>query len=182
MKLKLMLLTTILTVCLACVSYAQTEPATAGDTPQLAQGSGLIGVVERAVEAQRKAFTGAWEGVVTPEDGGPPPFRILFTFGGDGTVVAADAGPPAPHLATSEHGAWERSANHEFLVIYKQLIFDVNGNLDTLFKGRVKFKINEAGDEINGIMLVDLYDPQGNKFLSGAGTIKCTKIKVEPLD
>ena len=179
MKPKLMLLTCLITVCLSCAAYAQTETTT---SEPLAQGAGLIDVIERATEAQRKAFTGSWEGVFTPEDGGPPPFRILFTFGGDGTVVAADAGPPAPHLATSEHGAWNRSGHNEFLVTYKQLIFNADGNLDTQFKGRIKFKINEAGDEINGVVQVDLYDPQGNKFLSGAGTIKCAKIKVEPLD
>ncbi len=164
-------------------AYAQTaETQETAAAAQAGAGGSILDVIERAKEAQRKAFTGSWEGVFTPEAGGPPPFRILFTFGSDGTVVATDAGPPAPHLASSEHGAWERSGNNEFLVTYKQLLFDQDGNLDSLFKGRVKFNLNNAGNEINGTVLIDLFDPQGNKFLAGAGTIKCTKITVEPLD
>ena len=185
MKLKLIVLTFITCVALNCAAYAQSETTsssnTSADTQQAKQGDALD-AIERAIEAQRKAFTGAWEGIVTPEAGGPPPFRILFTFGGDGTVVAADSGPPSPQLGSSEHGAWERTGNNEFLVIYKQLLFTADGDLDSTFKGRVKFTLNSDGNQINGTLLVDLFDPQGNKFLSGAGTIKCTKIKVEPLN
>ena len=185
MKLKITLLTLTVCACLSGAAYAQTaggETVTAGAAPTSAPGGGLVDALERVKEAQRKAFTGSWEGILTPEDGGPPPFRILFTFGSDGTVVATDAGPPAPHLASSEHGAWERSSHNEFLMTYKQLLFDKDGNLDSLFKGRVRFNLNDTGKEINGTALIDLFDPQGNKFLSGAGTIKCTKIVVEPLD
>src|SRR5262245_24511213 len=92
------------------------------DTMQQTQsvvGGGLLDAVEQAQQAQIKAFTGSWEGVLTPEEGGPPPFRILFTFGGDGTVVASDAGPPSPQLAATEHGVWERTGDNEFTIIYK---------------------------------------------------------------
>ncbi|HZS04305.1 MAG TPA: hypothetical protein VFD58_05670 [Blastocatellia bacterium] len=143
---------------------------------------GLIGALERAKEAQKKAFSGSWEGVITPEEGGPPPFRILFTFGVDGTVVESDAGPPDPQNASASHGAWELTADREFLVVYKQLIFDASGNLSVLFKGRVKFRLNETEDEISGPVKVELADSLGNVFLTGEGTIKCTKIRVEPLD
>jgi len=188
MKLKTLLLTfasAALMACAAGVANGQTPTGAETEeklTRQQAMASDILDVIERAKEAQRKAFAGSWEGVFTPEAGGPPPFRILFTFGLDGTVVATDAGPPSPHLASSEHGAWDRSGPNEFLVTYKQLLFDKDGNLDSLFKARVKFKLNEGGTGINGQVIVDLFDLQGNKFLSGAGTIKCTKIRVEPLD
>lgn len=144
--------------------------------------SGLIGTLERARQAQIKAFSGSWEGVFTPEEGGPPPFLIHFTFGADGTVVESDGGPPDPQNATPGHGVWERTSNGEFTVIYKQLIFDSAGNVAVRFKARVKFRLDQASNAISGVVKVDLADADGNVFLSGAGTIKCTKIKIEPLD
>ncbi len=137
---------------------------------------------ERIKQEQIKAFTGSWEGVFTPEEGGPPPFRILFTFGAEGTVVVSDAGPPTPQNNTTEHGAWERTGNNEFTIIYKQFLFNNAGELDSTFKGRVRFKLNRRGTEIHGVVKANIYDPAGNEVLAGAGTIKCTKIKVESLD
>lgn len=96
--------------------------------------------------------------------------------------MATDAGPPNPHLASSEHGAWERVGNHVFLVTYKQLLFDKDGNLDSLFKGRIRFRLTRGGTEISGPVIVDFYDAKGNPLFSGAGKIQCTKIRVEPLD
>lgn len=147
-----------------------------------ASASGILDAIERAKQVQIKAFSGSWEGILTPEDGGPPPFRILFTFGTDGTVVVSDAGPPTPQNNTAEHGAWERTGDYEFTIIYKQLLFAANGNFDGTFKGRVKFKLDPVKMEINGIVKVDLFDSAGVNFLQGAGTIKCTKIRVESLD
>lgn len=66
--------------------------------------------------------------------------------------------------------------------IYKQLLFNAAGDLDGTFKGRIKFKLDPARMEIGGLVNVDLYDPNGVNFLSGAGTVKCTKIRVESLD
>jgi hypothetical protein len=143
---------------------------------------GIPCFVERSKEAQAKAFAGSWEGVLTPEEGGPPPFRIQFTFGADGTVVQSDGGPPNPHNATPGHGAWERTGNYEFTVTYKQLLFDAVGNLETLFKGKVRFKLDPTKMEISGPVKVELSDAQGNVFLKGDGTVKCSKIRVEPLD
>ncbi len=164
--------------------YAQSSDG-GSDTTQQAQGvvgGGLLDAVEQAKQAQLKNFIGSWEGVHTPEAGGPPPFRIIFTFGTDGTVVASDAGPPNPHLAATEHGAWERTGDNEFTIIYKQLLFDAAGNLDSTFKGRVKFKLNPNTLEISGVTKVDIYTPTGETIISGEGTIKCTKIRVESLN
>lgn len=154
------------------------------DTTQQIQGAsgGILDVLEQAKQAQIKAFTGSWEGVFTPEEGGPPPFRILFTFGADGTAVVSDAGPPNPQLNTAEHGAWERTGDNEFTIIYKQLLFDGVGNLDSTFKGRVRFKLDPARMELSGLVKVDIYTPSGETIIAGAGTIKCTKIRVESLN
>jgi len=184
MKFKNVFLSFLVTTLMACaitVNAQSTETSFQQEIRGVGQG-GILDVIERGKEAQRKAFIGSWEGVLTPEEGGPPPFRILFTFGTDGTVVVSDAGPPTPHLNTAEHGAWEMTGDHEFTIIYKQLLFNANGDLDITFKGRVRFKLDEAKGEINGLVKVDLYDLQGVSFLSGAGTIKCTKIRVESLD
>jgi hypothetical protein len=166
------LLTALFMAISSTAARAQAGEATKGveqtGAPQevmATDGCGLPCTLERAKEAQIKAFAGSWEGILTPEEGGPPPFRILFTFGADGTVVASDAGPPTPHLASAEHGAWERTGDNEFTIIYKQLLFDSFGNLDSLFKGRVKFKLDPARMEISGPVKVDFYDPAGNLFL-----------------
>src|SRR5262245_36031470 len=97
---------------------AQSSDGSTDPTQQIqgAAGGGLLDAVEQAKQAQAKAFTGSWEGIETPGPGGPPPFHILLTFGSDGTVVATDDGPPNPQLYGSEHGAWERTGNNEFLV------------------------------------------------------------------
>ena len=137
---------------------------------------------QRAKELAEQAFIGSWEGIFTPEEGGPPPFRILFTFGTGGTVVATDAGPPNPQLNSSEHGAWKYIGNREFLVTYKQLLFNDKGELDGLFKGRIRFRVNRTGTEIVGPVIVDIADPEGHPILSGAGKVKCTKIQAEPLN
>jgi hypothetical protein len=184
---KRILLALAVSLLLAVTSIAVCAQSSDGgsDTTQQIQGAaggGLLDAIEQAKQAQIKGFTGSWEGIETPGPGGPPPFHILITFGGDGTVVATDDGPPNPQLYGSEHGAWERTGNNEFLVIFKQLLLDEHGNLEAFFKARVLFKLNDAGTEINGKIIVDFYDPQGNKFLTGDGTIRCTKIKVEPLN
>lgn len=130
-------------------------------------------------QAQLKAFIGSWEGVFTAEEGGPPPFQIMLTFGSDGTVIGSDVGPPTPQLANPEHGAWERTGDNEFTIIYKQLIVDENGNLANTFKGRVKFILDPAKSEISGIVKVNLYDAEGHELINGEGTIRCQKIRVE---
>jgi hypothetical protein len=164
----------------ATPSFAQTADNQEQQTA--AQGSGFLDVIHQAKLAQILAFAGSWEGVITPEEGGPPPFRILFTFGADGTVVVSDAGPPTPQNNTAEHGAWERTGDYEFTVIYKQFLFNAVGDLDGAFKGRVKFKLDPVKMEISGPVKVDIYDPAGVNVLSGAGTVKCAKIRVEPLN
>src|SRR5581483_4890453 len=172
----------LLTVASAAV-YAQSSEGGTQTTQQIqGAGGGILDVLEQNKQAQIKAFTGSWEGVITPEAGGPPPFLIKFTFGADGTVVASDAGPPNPQLAATEHGAWERTGDNEFTIIYKQLLFDNMGNLDSTFKGRIKFKLNLSTLELTGVVKVNIYAPNGETIIEGAGTAKCTKIRVEPLD
>lgn len=166
-------------VLLGSLAYGQTAERSANEEPSQ---ENLSQYFERIKQAQIKAFAGSWEGVLTPEEGGPPPFRILFTFGADGTVVVSDAGPPTPQNNSAEHGAWERTGNNEFTIIYKQFLFTNTGDLDGTFKGRVRFRLNKHGNEINGVVKVNIYDPAGNEVIAGAGTIKCTKIKVESLD
>lgn len=154
------------------------------DTTQQIQGAGggILDVLEQNKQAQIKAFIGSWEGVLTPEAGGPPPFLIQFTFGTDGTVVVSDAGPPGPQFAPSSHGAWERTGDNEFTVTYKQFLFTSTGEIDSTFKGRVKFKLNQSTLEINGVVKVDLFAPNGEAIIKGEGVIKCTKIRVESLN
>lgn len=162
---------------------AQSSESGPATTPQIqGAGGGIIDVLEQNKQAQVRAFIGSWEGVLTPEAGGPPPFLIQFTFGTDGTVVVSDAGPPGPQFAPSSHGAWERTGDNEFTVIYKQFLFTSTGDIDSTFKGRVKFKLNQSTLEINGVVKVNLYAPNGDPIVEGEGTIKCTKIRIEPLD
>ena len=166
-------------VLLGSLAYGQTAERSANEEPSQ---ENLSQYFERIKQAQIKAFAGSWEGVLTPEEGGPPPFRILFTFGADGTVVVSDAGPPTPQNNSAEHGAWERTGNNEFTIIYKQFLFTNTGDLDGTFKGRVRFRLNKHGNDINGVVKVNIYVAAGNEVIAGAGTIKCTKIKVESLD
>ena len=180
MKLTNRFMTLVATVALlGSLAYGQTTDQGANDDPAL---ENLGHLSERIKQEQIKAFTGSWEGVFTPEEGGPPPFRILFTFGAGGTVVASDAGPPSPQNNSAEHGAWERTGNNEFTIIYKQLLFNSAGELDGTFKGRVRFRLNRRGTEIIGVGKVNIYDAAGNEIIAGAGIVKCTKIKVESLD
>ncbi len=186
MKHKNTLLTFIFTALLlglAAVNnaQAQTSGTEAAATHESAQEN-FTTLSQRARELAEKAFIGSWEGIFTPEEGGPPPFRILFTFGTGGTVVASDAGPPTPQNNSAEHGAWERTGNNEFTIIYKQLLFNNAGELDGTFKGRVRFRLNRRGTEIIGVGKVNIYDAAGNEIIAGAGIVKCTKIRVESLD
>lgn len=158
------------------------QTAVPSDRQILTQNGDIQDIIERAKQAQIKAFAGSWEGVFTAEEGGPPPFRIMFTFGANGETVESDGGPPDPQNATAGNGAWDRTGDYEFTVIYKQLLFDTAGNTSATFKARVRFKLDPIKMVINGPVKVDLFDPDGHNFLSGAGTIKCTKIRVESLD
>ncbi|MGH9837229.1 MAG: hypothetical protein ACREEM_00420 [Blastocatellia bacterium] len=181
------LLTFVVSAMITIVAFVANPPAFAQTVEQQDRqpaglGGDILDAIERAKQIQIKAFTGSWEGVLTPEAGGPPPFRILFTFGADGTAVVSDAGPPNPQNNTAEHGVWERTGDYEFTLIYKQFLFNTAGDLDSTFKGRVRFKLDPVQMELNGPVKVDFYDPAGVNFLSGAGTVKCTKIRVEPLD
>lgn len=181
------LLTFVVSAMIAIVAFIAAPPAFAQTVEQQDKqlaglGGDILDAIEHAKQAQIKSFAGSWEGVLTPGEGGPPPFRILFTFGADGTAVVTDAGQPTPQNNTAEHGAWERTGDYEFTVIYKQFLFNAAGDLDSTFKGRVRFKLDPVKMEISGPVIVDFYDPAGANFLSGAGTVKCTKIRVEPLD
>src|SRR3989442_5145417 len=66
---------------------------------------------------------GAFSVTLTPEEGGPPPFKVLILFTRDGGVVETDAGPPNPQQFSPGIGEWTREADGQYTISYTQLQF-----------------------------------------------------------
>lgn len=145
-------------------------------------------ISERSDSQQSDRLEGSWLAIVTPPNGGPPPFRGLITFDRGGGLIASAQGdillnppPGVPPGATAGHGVWERTGNRRYAFTFIQILYGADGSYQGEAKSRHKITLNPRGNRWSGRLQFEIFDADGNVVFSGSGTERATRIEVEPL-
>ncbi len=139
-----------------------------------------------------RAPTGAWKGVVRSTTEQRPPLTTLLTFTADGNLVESrrlylPESPLGPLLATPGHGEWRRSKNGGFdatiVVLYQGASEHPTSPGVVIGREKVRYKLQlvNGGQQLQGTILIDVQDAEGNVVSSDPGTIEATRIRPEPL-
>lgn len=126
--------------------------------------------------------TGAWEGVVTNLQGGPPPFRMLMTFTSDGNWIGSSDGDS--NGASATHGLWEQIGDgnsRTFSITARQIQYNQNSVPTASVTIRQKFTLNAAGDAMEGPFEVKIFLPDGTLVFTGGGVSTATRVVSDPL-
>jgi hypothetical protein len=124
-------------------------------------------------------LNGAFAVTLTPEEGGPPPFKVLILFTRDGGVVETDAGPPNPQQFSPGIGEWTREADGQYTIRYTQLQFDESQNLIGTFRGKITATFDESKKLVVGRVRVRFYDTSDAIEFEAEGRVEGTRL---PLD
>lgn len=139
-----------------------------------------------------RAPTGSWKGVVRFTTEQRPPLTTLLTFTADGNLVESRRlylpdSPLGPLLATPGHGEWRRSKNGGFdatiVVLYQGASEHPTSPGIVIGREKVRYKLQlvNGGQQLQGTILVEVQDGEGNVVSSDPGTIEATRIRPEPL-
>ena len=132
-------------------------------------------------------LVGSWEVVIAFEGDLAPELVSLVTYTTDGAVLVANAGqlpglPPASGLFFTEgHGAWTATGERTADASFRFLVLDQTGGLAGTSVTRSTIGVSAAGDAYAGTFSLDTLTPEGNSMGAGAGTLRATRIGVEPL-
>jgi hypothetical protein len=147
--------------------------AVAAPTTQVAIDAGGHG------NAAAKTIVGAWFSTVTPTL--LPPFVGLGSFTADGGVINTTSLSLGSPLESPGHGQWIRTGRDTYDVTFFTVNADVAGTHILTSKVRGKLRLSADANEFTGVFQVDVFDPNGGLLVSDTGTIRSTRIEVEPL-
>jgi hypothetical protein len=153
---------------IALVLFAVATPTTQAEMDSRAQGN-----------VAAKTIVGAWFSRVTPTV--IPPFVGLGTFTADGGLINTTSLSLGFPLESPGHGQWVRAGRDRYDLTFFTVSADTAGNHILTSKVRAKLRLSADGDEFTGVFQVDVFDPNGGLLASDTGTVKSTRIKVEPL-
>lgn len=139
-----------------------------------------------------RAPTGSWKGVLRSTTEQRPPLTTLLTFTADGNLVESrrlylPESPLGPLLATPGHGEWRRSKNGGFdatiIVLYQGASEHPTSPGVVIGREKVRYKLQlvNGGQQLQGTIVIDVQDAEGNVVSSDPGTIEATRIRPEPL-
>jgi hypothetical protein len=139
-----------------------------------------------------RAPTGAWKGVVRSTTEQRPPLTTLLTFTADGNLVESrrlylPESPLGPLLATPGHGEWRRSKSGGFdamiVVLYQGAPEHPTSPGIVIGREKVRYKLQlvNGAQQLQGTILIEVQDAEGNVVFSDPGTIEATRIRPEPL-
>ena len=114
---------------------------------------------------------------VTPDPGGPPPFKIIRHF----TPVGGVIGPSQVLFGSTVCGEWIRTGNREFVATLLSFGYAPTGQIATITKSRGKINLNQFGDELTGRFKIENFDLQGNPISSINVSVQGKRVGVEPL-
>jgi len=133
------------------------------------------------------ALVGSWY-VTLNSVTSPAPFKAMITFSEGGGVVGSAQGdilltapPGVPPLATAVHGAWERTANREYLFTFRQIFYNGDGSYAGGAKIRNAVTLDRTGNEMSGNLIVRYYDSNDEVVFTGTGTFTAVRIVAEPM-
>lgn len=141
-------------------------------------GAGIAGRSPAAAAQGGRSLEGSWIIDVTVADTGE---RVvgLFTYTSDGGMVSTNTTHPRWGPA---HGAWARTGDREFAIMFQRLRFDGEGTFVGTHKVRGTITLNEALDEYTlAPSLSELFDVEGNLVSSRPQTGQAKRMKVEPM-
>lgn len=112
----------------------------------------------------------------------------LFTFGADGTLLVANAGqlpgslPPGSGLFFTEgHGAWIATGDRQAGATFRFLVIDQTAGIVSTGIVRLELEVDQSGNALDGAFALDLLSSEGNPTGTEWGTLRATRIQVEPL-
>ncbi len=112
----------------------------------------------------------------------------LFTFGADGTLLVANVGqlpgslPPGSGLFFTEgHGVWVASGERQIGATFRFLVIDQTAGIVNTGTVRLELKVDPSGNALDGSFALDLLSSEGNPTGTERGTLRATRIQVEPL-
>jgi hypothetical protein len=114
---------------------------------------------------------------VTPDLGGPPPFKVIRHF----TPVGGVLGPSQVLFGSTVCGEWLRIGHSEFAITLVSFGYAPTGLISTLTKSRGRVTLNEDGDELTGRFKTEVFDLQGNLVNSLKLSVHGKRVGVEPL-
>ena len=154
-----------------------------------AAGSAQIKIDESQEQllSSNESIVGSWYFIVTSQTF-PTAFRAEITFSEGGGLVASAQGDVllnapqgVPPVATAGHGAWNRTANREYLFTFRQIFYNSDGSYAGGAKIRNSSEVNKDGNEMTGQLIVDYYNENDEVVFTGSGNFTATRIVVEPL-
>ena len=157
--------------------YAQSD-----DKPAPAQNAtqgGILEILEQARQGQAPQLEGSWTAAVFPAvpPGAPQPSTSAYlSFARGGVLIGFNRMLP---FGSPQHGVWEHQEGHSFAFIFKQDLFDGTGSFIGTLTVRGRLTLN-GKDEFVGNFSAERRDANNNLFPTGCGTIRGTRIKVEP--
>jgi hypothetical protein len=135
--------------------------------------------------------TGSWLGIAKSTTVPLPPLQVLLTFSDDGTLIESrrlflPASPLGPLIATPGHGEWRKTGPREFaatiVLLYEGAADHPTSAGAVVGKEKVRYKFQIADNgKIQGNILVEVVDINGNAVFLGEGTIEASRIRVETL-
>ena len=78
------------------------------------------------------------------------------------------------------HGGWSRTGRRTFALTFVGLAFDEAGAFLATQRVRVAAEVNPAGDSFSGPFQTDFLAADGRVLASATGTVRGTRIAVEP--
>jgi hypothetical protein len=135
-----------------------------------------VAVSRPEVDAKSSDWTGSWNTEVTIASLRRS-YPALVTFTSDGSVIADDASSP---VEATGHGSWIKTGPNAGAFTYVFLIGSTEPG--QWIKGKVSgaLKYNARTDKWSGQFKVALVDQDGQVVHSDSGTMRGTRITVEP--
>jgi len=138
--------------------------------------------------AARPPVTGSWDVGFALTSRPAVDVASLFTFGADGTLLVANVGqlpgslPPGSGLFFTEgHGVWVATGERQIGATFRFLVIDQTAGIVNTGTVRLELKVDPSGNALDGSFALDLLSSEGNPTGSERGTLRATRIQVEPL-
>ena len=130
-------------------------------------------------KATNQTPEGSWLYTVTiPTGSAPIVFLGTETYAAGGGYSEADQLSFTPgYLATAGHGGWKSTGANTFLLTYRNLTYDANGN--PTGSGKVRQTTTMSGNSYSGSGDFFYYDLNGHVVASGTFTITAKRILVQ---
>ncbi len=173
-------LTITLLITLSATFLSAQSPATEEDTVQVESSHERCDWRCQLREKQAQQLEGSWDVTVTPAVPPgvpqPPSFIAHATFARGGAAFGSDRTRPT----SKQHGAWTHIRGNQFVWTTTEDLFDSMGNFSGTIKIRVKVTITD-NDAFVGVSNGEQRDANGNLIFNRCGTVRGTRIKIEPL-